>query len=167
MCASPEERNQGLFDLSEIALEGLLCFWTFLCILTQFSFAKYAKLFIGLTEMQQDWYKRVLRKDAHELNALGGPSQARLMNVLMHLRKVSDSFRDTVLSEITSTRHLTLLSLQPLRCATTPIYLMEPSKDPHSVTDPTSGKIRAKCNSSINSSQNSNPTDLAFLSFVK
>lgn len=49
---------------------------------------KETKLFIGLTEMQQEWYKRVLRKDAHELNALGGPSQARLMNVLMHLRKV-------------------------------------------------------------------------------
>ncbi len=48
---------------------------------------KETKLFIGLTEMQQDWYKRVLRKDAHELNALGGPSHARLQNVLMHLRK--------------------------------------------------------------------------------
>mmetsp|Transcript_18576 Transcript_18576/g.33600 ORF Transcript_18576/g.33600 Transcript_18576/m.33600 type:complete len:1152 (+) Transcript_18576:14-3469(+) len=49
---------------------------------------KETKLFIGMTPMQQDWYKRVLRKDAHELNALGGPSQARLQNVLMHLRKV-------------------------------------------------------------------------------
>lgn len=49
---------------------------------------KETKLFIGLTEMQQDWYKSVLRKDAHELNALGGPSHARLQNVLMHLRKV-------------------------------------------------------------------------------
>jgi len=49
---------------------------------------KETKLFIGLTEMQQDWYKRILRKDAHELNALGGPSHARLQNVLMHLRKV-------------------------------------------------------------------------------
>ena len=49
---------------------------------------KETKLFIGLTEMQQDWYKRVLRKDAHELNALGGPSATRLQNVLMHLRKV-------------------------------------------------------------------------------
>ncbi|KAL7543063.1 hypothetical protein ACHAXR_012376 [Thalassiosira sp. AJA248-18] len=49
---------------------------------------KETKLFIGLTKMQQDWYKRVLRKDAHELNALGGPSHARLQNVLMHLRKV-------------------------------------------------------------------------------
>ena len=49
---------------------------------------KETKLFIGLTEMQQDWYKRVLRKDAHELNALGGPNHARLQNVLMHLRKV-------------------------------------------------------------------------------
>ncbi|KAL7551496.1 hypothetical protein ACHAWF_014686 [Thalassiosira exigua] len=49
---------------------------------------KETKLFIGMTDMQQDWYKRVLRKDAHELNALGGPSHARLQNVLMHLRKV-------------------------------------------------------------------------------
>mmetsp|Transcript_9353 Transcript_9353/g.14138 ORF Transcript_9353/g.14138 Transcript_9353/m.14138 type:complete len:1141 (-) Transcript_9353:2507-5929(-) len=49
---------------------------------------KETKLFIGLTDMQQDWYKRILRKDAHELNALGGPSHARLQNVLMHLRKV-------------------------------------------------------------------------------
>ena len=38
---------------------------------------KETKLFIGLTEMQQDWYVRVLRKDAHELNALGGPSTSR------------------------------------------------------------------------------------------
>ena len=45
---------------------------------------KETKLYIGLTEMQQDWYKRILRKDAHELNALGGPSHARLQNVLMH-----------------------------------------------------------------------------------
>ncbi|KAL7436596.1 hypothetical protein ACHAXM_005269 [Skeletonema potamos] len=49
---------------------------------------KETKLFIGLTDMQQEWYKRILRKDAHELNALGGPSHARLQNVLMHLRKV-------------------------------------------------------------------------------
>jgi SWI/SNF-related matrix-associated actin-dependent regulator of chromatin subfamily A member 5 len=49
---------------------------------------KETKLFIGLTDMQRDWYKRILRKDAHELNALGGPSHARLQNVLMHLRKV-------------------------------------------------------------------------------
>jgi len=49
---------------------------------------KETKLFIGLTDMQRDWYMKILRKDAHELNALGGPSQARLQNVLMHLRKV-------------------------------------------------------------------------------
>ena len=30
----------------------------------------------------------MLRKEAHQLNALGGPSHARLQNVLMHLRKV-------------------------------------------------------------------------------
>jgi len=49
---------------------------------------KETKLFIGLTKMQQEWYKRLLRKDAHELNSLGGPDKVRLLNVLMQLRKV-------------------------------------------------------------------------------
>ena len=49
---------------------------------------KETKLFIGLTDMQRDWYKKILRKDAHELNALGGPCQTRLLNILMQLRKV-------------------------------------------------------------------------------
>ena len=42
----------------------------------------------SLTDMQRDWCKKILRKDAHELNALGGPCQTRLLNVLMQLRKV-------------------------------------------------------------------------------
>jgi len=49
---------------------------------------KETKLFIGLTETQQDWYKKLLRKDAHELNSLGGPDKVRLLNILMQLRKV-------------------------------------------------------------------------------
>ena len=49
---------------------------------------KETKLFVGLTTLQQEWYKRILRKDAHELNSLGGPDRVRLLNVLMQLRKV-------------------------------------------------------------------------------
>ena len=49
---------------------------------------KETKLFIGLTSMQQEWYTKVLKKDAHELNALGGPDRVRLLNILMQLRKV-------------------------------------------------------------------------------
>jgi len=49
---------------------------------------KETKLYIGLTPMQQEWYKRLLRKDAHELNALGGPDNVQLLNILMQLRKV-------------------------------------------------------------------------------
>jgi len=49
---------------------------------------KETKLYVGLTTLQQEWYKRILRKDAHELNSLGGPDRVRLLNVLMQLRKV-------------------------------------------------------------------------------
>jgi len=49
---------------------------------------KETKLYVGLTTMQQEWYTRVLRKDAHALNSLGGPDRVRLLNVLMQLRKV-------------------------------------------------------------------------------
>jgi len=49
---------------------------------------KETKLYIGLTAMQQEWYTRILRKDAHELNSLGGPDRVRLLNILMQLRKV-------------------------------------------------------------------------------
>lgn len=43
---------------------------------------KETKLYIGLTPMQQEWYVRVLQKDAHLLNALDGPERVRLLNVL-------------------------------------------------------------------------------------
>jgi SWI/SNF-related matrix-associated actin-dependent regulator of chromatin subfamily A member 5 len=48
---------------------------------------KETKLYIGLTDMQRDWYTKILTKDAHELNALGGPTSVRLLNILMQLRK--------------------------------------------------------------------------------
>jgi len=49
---------------------------------------KETKLYIGLTDMQQQWYTKILSKDAAELNALGGPDRVRLLNILMQLRKV-------------------------------------------------------------------------------
>ena len=55
---------------------------------------KETKLFVGLTDMQQKWYTQILRKDAHELNALGGPDKVRLLNILMQLRKVNYYFSE-------------------------------------------------------------------------
>jgi len=46
------------------------------------------KLYIGMSEMQRAWYTKILSKDAHSLNALGGPDRVKLLNVLMQLRKV-------------------------------------------------------------------------------
>jgi SWI/SNF-related matrix-associated actin-dependent regulator of chromatin subfamily A member 5 len=46
------------------------------------------KLYIGMSEMQRAWYTKILSKDAHALNALGGPDRVKLLNVLMQLRKV-------------------------------------------------------------------------------
>ena len=46
------------------------------------------KLYIGLTQMQRTWYTKLLSKEAHTLNALGGPERTQLLNILMQLRKV-------------------------------------------------------------------------------
>ena len=46
------------------------------------------KLYTGLSEMQEYWYKKLLSKDAAALNQLGGPDKTRLQNILMQLRKV-------------------------------------------------------------------------------
>lgn len=48
---------------------------------------KETKLYIGLTEMQQQWYVRCLTKDVHLLNKLGGPERSQLLNVLMQVRR--------------------------------------------------------------------------------
>ncbi|GMH91340.1 hypothetical protein TrVE_jg9254 [Triparma verrucosa] len=49
---------------------------------------KETKLFIGLTDMQMEYYKKILKKEAVELNSLGGSTNVRLLNTLMQLRKV-------------------------------------------------------------------------------
>jgi SWI/SNF-related matrix-associated actin-dependent regulator of chromatin subfamily A member 5 len=46
------------------------------------------KLYIKMTPMQRDWYRRVLTKDIENINAIGGPDKVRLLNILMQLRKV-------------------------------------------------------------------------------
>lgn len=46
------------------------------------------KLYTGMSEMQEYWYKTVLNRDVAALNQLGGPDRSRLLNILMQLRKV-------------------------------------------------------------------------------
>lgn len=46
------------------------------------------KLYIGMTPMQREWYRKVLTKDIENLNSIGGPDKVRLLNILMQLRKV-------------------------------------------------------------------------------
>lgn len=46
------------------------------------------KLYVGLSEMQREWYMRMLQRDAAHLNAIGGSDRVRLLNILMQLRKV-------------------------------------------------------------------------------
>lgn len=46
------------------------------------------KIYVGMTVVQQQWYTRILSKDAVALNSVGGPDRVRLLNILMQLRKV-------------------------------------------------------------------------------
>ena len=46
------------------------------------------KLYVGMTAMQKEWYRRILSKDVVTLNAIGGPERVRLLTFLMQLRKV-------------------------------------------------------------------------------
>ena len=48
---------------------------------------KETRLYVGIREMQHNWYTKVLRKNAHQLNAVGGPDRLRLLKILMQLRK--------------------------------------------------------------------------------
>lgn len=49
------------------------------------------KVYVGLTELQKDWYTKLLLKDIDSINAgalaKGGAPKTRLLNVLMQLRK--------------------------------------------------------------------------------
>ena len=48
---------------------------------------KELKLFVGLTEMQRFYYRKLLSKDIETLNALNGGQKTKLLNILMQLRK--------------------------------------------------------------------------------
>ena len=45
------------------------------------------KLYIGMSEMQRYFYRKILSKDTVALNQLGGAGKVRLLNILMQLRK--------------------------------------------------------------------------------
>ncbi|CAL4075902.1 unnamed protein product, partial [Meganyctiphanes norvegica] len=45
------------------------------------------KLFVTLSEMQKDWYKKILLKDIDIINGAGGKRKMQVQNVLMQLRK--------------------------------------------------------------------------------
>lgn len=50
---------------------------------------KEVKVFVGLSKMQQEWYRKVLLKNVDLVNGAGDVRKMRLENLLMHLRKVT------------------------------------------------------------------------------
>jgi len=48
---------------------------------------KETKVYVGLSEMQTSWYKKVLSKEIDVLNGAGKSEKLRLLNILMQLRK--------------------------------------------------------------------------------
>lgn len=50
---------------------------------------KEMNLYVGMSDMQVDWYKRILEKDIDAVNGAGGKkeSKTRLLNIVMQLRK--------------------------------------------------------------------------------
>uniref|UniRef100_A0A7E4W0W4 SWI/SNF related, matrix associated, actin dependent regulator of chromatin, subfamily a, member 5 n=1 Tax=Panagrellus redivivus TaxID=6233 RepID=A0A7E4W0W4_PANRE len=48
---------------------------------------KELKIYIGLSQMQREWYTKILMKDIDVVNGAGKIEKTRLMNILMHLRK--------------------------------------------------------------------------------
>uniref|UniRef100_A0AC34Q1V0 Uncharacterized protein n=1 Tax=Panagrolaimus sp. JU765 TaxID=591449 RepID=A0AC34Q1V0_9BILA len=48
---------------------------------------KELKVYVGLSKMQREWYAKILLKDIDVVNSAGNVKKARLMNILMHLRK--------------------------------------------------------------------------------
>ena len=49
---------------------------------------KEVKVFVGLSKVQKDLYKKVLTKDIEAINGVAGKGKTRLMNLCMQLRKV-------------------------------------------------------------------------------
>lgn len=48
---------------------------------------KELKIYIGMSKLQREWYTKILMKDIDIVNNAGKIEKARLMNLLMHLRK--------------------------------------------------------------------------------
>ncbi|VDN01321.1 unnamed protein product [Thelazia callipaeda] len=48
---------------------------------------KEVKVYVGLSKMQREWYTKILMKDIDVVNGAGKLEKARIMNILMHLRK--------------------------------------------------------------------------------
>lgn len=48
------------------------------------------KLFVGMTTIQRETYKKVLMKDVQTVSSLGKASQKAINNILMELRKVTN-----------------------------------------------------------------------------
>ena len=44
-------------------------------------------MFVGLSEMQREWYTKILSKDIDIVNGAGKVDRMRLLNILMQLRK--------------------------------------------------------------------------------
>lgn len=115
---------------------------------------KEIKLFVGLSEMQKVWYKKVLLRDIEAVNGGGGKgSRVRLLNIVMQLRKAANH---------PYVMWFSLLSLGLLLLLTSHlvIYLMELSLI-HSRTVITSLRIVGNSWYSTSSSRNSKLKALA------
>uniref|UniRef100_A0A915DVR7 Uncharacterized protein n=1 Tax=Ditylenchus dipsaci TaxID=166011 RepID=A0A915DVR7_9BILA len=51
---------------------------------------KELKIYVGMSKMQREWYTKILMKDIDVVNGAGKLEKARLMNILMHLRKCTN-----------------------------------------------------------------------------
>ncbi|CRL05181.1 CLUMA_CG018148, isoform A [Clunio marinus] len=51
---------------------------------------KEMKIYVGLTQMQRDWYKKILLKDVDVMNGAGYYTKKRLENTFIHLRKCTN-----------------------------------------------------------------------------
>lgn len=51
---------------------------------------KEVNLYVGMTELQKKWYRKILERDIDALNAVNKEAKMRLQNVLMQLRKCAN-----------------------------------------------------------------------------
>jgi SWI/SNF-related matrix-associated actin-dependent regulator of chromatin subfamily A member 5 len=51
---------------------------------------KEVKVYVGMSQMQREWYGKVLLKDIDIFTAMGTAAKMRVANILMHLRKVTN-----------------------------------------------------------------------------